>query len=151
MRAFLTLIVAGLAPTATSMANLDEAHFRGHLDDLRYDIRITYKPMPAFGIYQDAPKVWNVIDSMQVTLNGRAVKIPRSATADLFWPHTPQPPFRGPGKTLRFDIAGADGEYSYEATFVFSGTKLLRREKTSRTTGKTKVMTFPREQHPRPR
>jgi hypothetical protein len=140
-RVFSLMVLAWAVLPSVALANLDEAQFRGHDEGYEYVIHILYKPMPAFRGYPDAPKAWTVIDTLSVTLNGRSIKIPAAATADLFWPHTPEPPYGGPNKTLRFGISGGSGEYSYRVVFVFSEKGLLQRERTDHA-GKEKIIRY---------
>ena len=128
MKVLFILITLWLMSAGTATANLSEARFRGHEPGYRYDIWVRYRPMSPFPQYPDAPKVWTRIRSLEVVINGQPVRVPQAATADLFWPHTPQPPYPGPDHTLRFVFAGGSGEKSYEAILVFSGNRLVSRE-----------------------
>lgn len=127
MRTILFIFTLWAVLCAPSSAALDEAHFRGKAN-FQYDVRVTYKPMAPTKWYPNTGGTWTVIDSLRVVLNGRLIRIPQSATADLFWPHTPSPPYAGPDNTLRFSISGGGGEKSYNAVFVFSGERLIKRE-----------------------
>ena len=127
MRTILFVFALCVVPCALSSAALDEAHFRGK-ENFQYDVRVTYKPMAPTQGYPNTGGTWTVIDSLRVVLNGRLIRIPQSATADLFWPHTPSPPYAGPDNTLRFKISCSSGEKSYDAVFVFSGERLIERE-----------------------
>jgi len=112
---------------AVTACELDEAIFRGHSYNCLYEVVVRFKPMPSSRVFPKASKYWSVIDSLDVVVNGRKLKVPKKAL-NLFTPHTPEPPYLGPDGMLYFKIRGGSASKSYEAVYVFSQTRLIRRE-----------------------
>src|SRR5262245_14054331 len=142
MRSLLILsaVVAGSITNAS--AGLDDARFRGHTEDIRYDIWMRFKPAPPMRHYPDAPKYWTVFDTLRVILNGREIKVPRAAIDGFFWPHPSGTPYAGPDNTLRVPIVGGSGEYSYEAVLVFSKSRLVEVERRDHASTKWKITKY---------
>jgi hypothetical protein len=143
MRLLLVICAAFASLAATAFANLYDARFQGHTDNLRYDVRMRFKPAPPMPHYPDAPRYWTVFDTLRVIINGREISAPKAALDTLFWPYPSGAPYPGPDYTLRIPISGGSGEYSYEAVLVFSKSRFIAIERRDHASTKWKTTKYP--------
>jgi hypothetical protein len=139
MRFLLIIFAVSSGLITNGFANLYDARFQGHTENLRYDVWMRFKPAPPMPNYPDAPKYWTVFDTLRVIINGREIKVPRAALDSLFWPHPSGAPYPAPDNTLRIPVSGSSGEYSYEAVLVFSKSRFVHVERRDHASNKWKI------------